>query len=210
MDMKTSEMTDAQFEAYLKKHKISGMGAFAASRNRRAGIKSQGWDPNGPRPISGPTPSKDDPVLGKAEKLSGDKGVEVFRDPINLSGKMTMPEGYRLTEIMPPGRKDQGTDTDKAMAVVAQEPPFIIDITPTFSGVMGIYRAIILDATRKGREELLPEIVKMAALSDLNNNANRVIATALENLRQGAICPEDIEAMEHHMKAVEQVKAKFQ
>lgn len=237
---KLHEMSDAEFEAYLKTNKITGMGAANAGRTRRAVVKAMGVDPNKPQPISGKAPSKNDPVLGTAKKLSGEQGAEVFRDPLPL-GKATvdetvlssirkqtdkplkpgstvviaappldpenLPEGYKFTEITPPGRKDEGNDMDRALAYFGART---IDLTPTFSSVMGYYEVVILDATRKGRQELIPDIRKMAALSDLCNSANGIIARLLKKQEEGTSINDDIEAMKTHMKAVEEVKAKFQ
>lgn len=108
------QMNYKEFEAYLKKHKLTGMAAANAGRKRRAGIKVSGVDPDVP----------------ETEPQEGDH------------------------------------TPDEEEQEVKSGPEYIYIGPKNFTQAMGIFKAVMLDGSRKGREELLEEVKRMAKIAD--------------------------------------------
>lgn len=70
----------------------------------------------------------------------------------------------------------------------AEQPaPVAIDAAPQWCGLFPVYRAVLLDGTRKGREALMPEVARLCAAMDamnaisstLNDEQSQAFAKAL-------------------------------
>lgn len=62
-----------------------------------------------------------------------------------------------------------------------QPAPATIDATPQWCGLFPVYRAVMLDGTRKGREALMPEVARLCAAMDA---MNAISATLTEEQSQ--------------------------
>lgn len=142
----THEMTNEEFERYLKKNKLTGHAAFAASRKRRLAMNKL------------------------PETVTTSLGEGVVLDD-NGDGTITLVHEGGMNEVI-----------DKEDIHKAQ----YIDVGPkNFTQAMGLFRVIILDAERKGREGILPEIERMAKLCDQLPEAIAIIKRAKEQIGVG-------------------------
>ena len=156
MDSKfTHLMTDEEFERYLKKYNLTGMAAAAAGAKRRGKKRAIDLANNG-------LPETVTTSLGTGHVIAD-----------NGDGTITLVHEGGMNEVM-----------DKADIPKMQTQ--YIDIGPkTFSEAMGIYRIIILDAERKGREGIIPEVQRMAKLADQLPEAIAIIKGLQQTVRTG-------------------------
>ncbi len=129
-----ADMTDAEFERYLKRHRLTGMGAVAASRQRRALIESR----KTAEITNGATITGDCPVqLDAGEVCVNQFNIEARSDNVvaiygDLHTKRAVVEGHINSDDMPGillGATFETLKTDEAKAGQSTAVYF-----PTFKG----------------------------------------------------------------------------